>query len=152
MAVMIGAWGGIFRVRRPLHLDDPRENRSVVAMKILSELASALQQGGGFTITKPKRSKHEDVKAQCILSKRSGIDLYVSPQEIESDGSSVYQFGGFGFVGRNDDAAVEVNVCNAWADIQKISEKVVANSYSSQIIWLTEEQLDARAHQELSQR
>lgn len=151
LASMIGVWGGVFHVRENLHFADAKGSRRAIAMKILSELVSTIQRQGGFTITKPKRSKNEGVKAQCILGRQSGIDLSVSPQEVEND-RSVFLLVGFGYVGKNDDAAVEVNVCDTWGQIQRVSEQVVADLCSSQIVWLSAEELDARAHQRLVQK
>ena len=123
----------------------------MIALKILSEVASVLRREGR-TITKPKRSKGERAKALCVLGKHSGIRLCVSPQEVESDGSSVFELVAFGAVGRNVDTAERAKVHSAWRDIQRVSEQVVTSLCSSQIVWLTVEELDARAHQESLRR
>lgn len=163
---MVGYWGGVFHVKQDPHLSDAKGNRRVVALNILSELASAVQREERITIrvVKPRLWKRllgrltmpfnnqDDVKAQCIVTENSGIDLYLSPQEIEEDGSSVFQWVAFGYVHAGGDAAAGATVRDTWQQIQKVSEKVVANFCSSKIVWLTEEELDARVRLEGTRR
>jgi hypothetical protein len=143
---MIGVEGGVFRIRLERCLAHTKKpDRSSLAMTILSEMATILQKDG-LKITKPKRAKHEDAKGQCLLGADLGIDIYVSPQEIEQD-CSVFLLCGFGFAGKNcgsDDA--ELSVMNAWKRIQNVAEQVVWRLHSTRITWMTIEELDARKH------
>jgi len=141
---MISVGGGLFHVAKDLHFPDAKGKRTLIAMKILSEVAVVLRRED-CRITQPKRSKGEDVKAQCILGEQFGIDLFVSPQEVEGDGSA-FELVGFGFVSRDDDTpAAEVAVANAWRKIQAASSQVVKTLCSTHITWLSVEDLDARA-------
>ncbi|WP_031498114.1 hypothetical protein [Bryobacter aggregatus] len=152
MAQMVDAWGGIFHVKVTPQLMDAKGNRALIALRILSNISDVLQESGGLSITKPKGSGREAAKVQCILEKRLGFDLYVSAQEIANDGSTVFQLSAFGYMGKDDDMSEAARVDLAWGQIQPLMEQVVTKLGFSQITWLTAEERDARAHQELLRR
>jgi hypothetical protein len=67
-----------------------------------------------------------------------GIDLIVSPQELDED-CSVFAFSAFGYAGRNcDGVEAELSVANAWKNIQTVCERVVSDRYSAKITWKKE--------------
>ncbi|WP_162179900.1 hypothetical protein [Bryobacter aggregatus] len=148
MAAMVDVWGGIFYVQVTPILMDAKGNRALIALRILSEISRVLQERGGFTITKPKRSRGEAAKAQCILREHLGIDLFVSAHEKANDGSTVFQLTAFGYMGKDIDMSEGAKVCLAWERIQPLIQQIVTRLGFSQMRWLTAEEIDARAHEE----
>jgi hypothetical protein len=76
MAQMISVEEGPFRVNGNLGVQAAGRNmgagnRSSIAVKILSEIASILE-AEGYKVTKPKRWKRENARALCILGKHFG--------------------------------------------------------------------------------
>lgn len=150
MAQMIFAGGGAFHLERNSHLQQEHKlDPSRVGVEVLSEISSVFRLQG-YQMTTPKRSRRKGVKAQLILGVNLGIDLYVSPEDIGKDGCP-FMIDGFGYAGKNDDEEdAEFQIMKAWRSLQTAAEQVVGRLYSAGITWLTAEELDARAQQELS--
>src|SRR5579872_4535730 len=120
-AALVPLGGGRFHIQDGPGSSGKKPNRRLTSSAILSDIISLLQPEG-YAFSKPKHIKQEGVQTLYILEEGVGIDLYVSPREVDEKGC-VFMIGGFGYVGKKHDwIAGESKIAEAWEKVKSASE------------------------------